>query len=91
MQRGIAADRLAEAARRTRWVAPACRPMTAPAETACCCPAPAQFQVVMPPTPQRPTLVEILLCGHHYRASRELLAAAGVAVYDTAGQLVRAE
>lgn len=44
----------------------------------------------MPPTPQRPALIEILLCAHHYRVSRESLAAAGVAVYDTAGQLVRA-
>jgi hypothetical protein len=34
-------------------------------------------KVVMPPAPGRPHLVDLWLCGHHYRASRQALAAAG--------------
>jgi hypothetical protein len=44
---------------------------------ACCCPARAMVQAVMPPTAARPHETELLLCGHHYRASRTALAAAG--------------
>ena len=33
--------------------------------------------VLMPPTPQRPHSVELLLCGHHFRNSQWTLAAAG--------------
>jgi hypothetical protein len=33
-------------------------------------------QVVIPPTPARPHQTDLLLCGHHYRASRAALAAA---------------
>ena len=47
---------------------------------ACCCPARAMVQVVMPPTPARPYETDLLLCGHHYRASRTALAAAGAVV-----------
>jgi hypothetical protein len=47
---------------------------------ACCCPARAMVQVVMPPTPARPHETDMLLCGHHYRASRAALAAAGAVV-----------
>jgi hypothetical protein len=47
---------------------------------ACCCPAWAMVQVVMPPTPARPYETDLLLCGHHYRASRTALAAAGAVV-----------
>ena len=42
----------------------------------------------MPPAPGRPQLVDLLLCGHHYRVSRVALRAAGAAVYDEAGLLV---
>lgn len=49
-----------------------------PAPTrACCCPATPMVKVVMPPAPGRPHLVDLWLCGHHYRASRQALAAAG--------------
>lgn len=34
----------------------------------------------MPPTPARPRETDLLLCGHHYRASRAALAAAGAVV-----------
>jgi hypothetical protein len=47
-----------------------------PGTLACCCPARAMVQVVMPPTAARPRETELLLCGHHYRASRTALAAA---------------
>jgi hypothetical protein len=47
---------------------------------ACCCPAWAMVQVVMPPTPARPYETDLLLCGHHNRGSRTALAAAGAVV-----------
>jgi hypothetical protein len=47
---------------------------------ACCCPARAMVQAVMPPTAARPRETELLLCGHHYRASRTALAATGAVV-----------
>jgi hypothetical protein len=42
---------------------------------ACCCPAMPVVRVVMPPTPARPHPTDLLLCGHHYRVSRQKLAA----------------
>ena len=53
---------------------------------ACCCPARAMVQAVMPPTAARPHETDLLLCGHHYRASRTALAGAGAG----AGAVVRA-
>jgi hypothetical protein len=47
---------------------------------ACCCVAWAVVRVVIPPTAARPHETELLLCGHHYRASRAALAAAHAAV-----------
>jgi nucleotide-binding universal stress UspA family protein len=38
-------------------------------ERACCCAAKAAVRVIMPPTPARAAETELLLCGHHYRAS----------------------
>jgi hypothetical protein len=43
---------------------------------ACCCPGKAAVRVVMPPTPTRPHETDVLLCGHHYRASRAALTVA---------------
>jgi hypothetical protein len=57
----------------------------APADRACCCSARAMVQVVMPPTPARPHRTELLLCGHHYRASRRVLATAAAAVRELPG------
>jgi hypothetical protein len=66
---------------------PACRPLDdaipareAPADRACCCPAKAMVRVTMPPTQARPHETDLLLCGHHYRASRDTLAAAHAVV-----------
>jgi hypothetical protein len=43
---------------------------------------------VMPPAPgslDHP--IDLLLCGHHYRASRSALAAAGAVVFELGGAL----
>ncbi len=42
----------------------------------------------MPPTAARPHPVDLLLCGHHYRASQAALRAAGATVYDRTGTLI---
>jgi hypothetical protein len=36
----------------------------------------------MPPAPGRPHETELLLCGHHYRASRHVLAATRARVHE---------
>ena len=41
----------------------------------------------MPATASRPEPVDLLLCGHHYRAGQVALLAAGAAVYDEKGVL----
>jgi hypothetical protein len=59
------------------WSSPLCAE-----DRACCCPARPVVRVIMPPVPGRPHAVDLLLCGHHYRISRQVLAAAGATVYD---------
>ena len=54
-------------------------------DQACCCVARAVVRVVMPPAPGRPHETALLLCGHHYRASRAALSAAHASVHDLAG------
>jgi hypothetical protein len=54
------------------------------ASRACCCPARPVVVAVMAPAPGRDHPTDLLLCGHHYRASRLPLLAAGAAVYDGA-------
>lgn len=53
-----------------------------PAGRACCCVAPAVVRVVLPASPGRPHETDLLLCGHHYRASRRALSAAHARVYE---------
>jgi hypothetical protein len=55
---------------------------------ACCCPATPAFTVILPPTAARRHPVDLLLCGHHYRASQAALRAAGATVYDRSGTLI---
>jgi hypothetical protein len=43
-------------------------------------------RAIMPPTPDRPHPVDLLLCGHHYRVSRQALAAAGADIYSVPGK-----
>jgi hypothetical protein len=57
-------------------------------EPACCCPARPLVRVMMPATATRPDPVDLLLCGHHYRASQAALHAAGAAAYDQQGELI---
>jgi hypothetical protein len=42
----------------------------------------------MPPISARAHPVDLLLCGHHYRVSRDALAAAGAVVFDETGAIV---
>ena len=53
--------------------------------SACCCPARPVVRVIMPPTAIRPHRTELLLCGHHYRVSRQTLAAANATVTELPG------
>ena len=55
---------------------------------ACCCPAKPVVVAVMPPAPGRDHPTDLLLCAHHYRASRVALDRAGAAVFDDAGRQV---
>jgi hypothetical protein len=45
---------------------------------------------VIPPGRGRPRAVGLLLCGHHYRASRAALHAIGADVYDRDGRPIPA-
>ncbi len=56
-----------------------------PADRSCCCVARAVVRVVMPPAHARPHETELLLCGHHYRVSRQALAAAHASVVELPG------
>ena len=58
------------------------------ADRACCCPAKAKVRVIMPPTAARPHETDLLLCGHHYRVSRQALAAAHARVQELEDQNV---
>jgi hypothetical protein len=57
-------------------------------ERACCCPSRPVVRVVMPAAGDRSRPVDLLLCGHHYRASRQGLAASRAAVYDRTEALI---
>jgi hypothetical protein len=57
------------------------------ADRACCCPARPVVTAVMPPAPGRDHPTDLLLCAHHYRASRAALDA-GAAVFDGTGRRV---
>jgi hypothetical protein len=55
------------------------------ATRSCCCPAPPAVIAVLPKTSARPALADLLLCGHHYRRSRDALFGAGATVLDING------
>jgi hypothetical protein len=57
-------------------------------EMSCCCPSRPIVRVVMLATTERPRPAELLLCGHHYRASSEHLVRSRASVYDRAGALI---
>jgi hypothetical protein len=54
-------------------------------QRACCCPAWPVVQVILPPAVRRPHPVDLWLCGHHYRLSRDALAAVGATVRHLPG------
>ena len=54
-------------------------------DRACCCPAQPAVIVIMPPGSGRPATTDLLLCGHHYRASKAALAATGATILDIRG------
>jgi hypothetical protein len=58
------------------------------ADRSCCCPATPMVRVLIPATSQCPRRVDLLLCRHHYRASRTALAALGAVAIDKAGAVL---
>lgn len=59
------------------------------ADRACRCTAKPAVIVVMPPAPGPPHPTELLLCGHHYRASQVVLAVSGAKVFSVTGAALR--
>ena len=57
-------------------------------ERSCCCSAPPRFRVVVPAGADRARPTDLLLCGHHYRASKDALERLHVAVFDQDGALI---
>lgn len=55
------------------------------ADRACCCTAPPAVMAVMPPADGRQSATDLLLCGHHYRASKAALTTAGATILDMRG------
>jgi hypothetical protein len=55
-------------------------------DRACCCPARPVVRILIPPASARPHSVDLLLCGHHYRASGAALAAAGAVIMGRPAQ-----
>jgi hypothetical protein len=51
----------------------------------CCCSARPMVVALIPASSGRRHQTDLLLCGHHYRASRQALAAAGATVVDLDG------
>ncbi|MGO8725536.1 MAG: hypothetical protein ACLPN6_20580 [Streptosporangiaceae bacterium] len=58
------------------------------AQRACCCTARPAVIAVIPPSEDRPHQTDLLLCGHHYRASSRALAAAKATVLNIDGSPV---
>ena len=54
----------------------------------CCCPARPVVRVLIPSTSARPHPVDLLLCGHHYLASRAALVAANAVAIDETGAVL---
>lgn len=53
-----------------------------------CCVGRAAYRVIVPPSRNRPRATRLLLCSHHFRASRTGLAHACVDVYNSCDRLV---
>jgi hypothetical protein len=55
---------------------------------ACCCTAKPMVKVLMPPVRPGGEPVDLLMCGHHFRAGELALLAAGAAAFDADGALL---
>ena len=58
------------------------------ASRSCCCAARPVVVALMPPAPGRPHRTDLLLCMHHFRGTRQALAAANASVLGMNGKLV---
>jgi hypothetical protein len=58
---------------------------------ACCCAALPAVIAVLAPSASRPSATDLLLCGHHYRASLAALAARGATILDIGGHPLTAD
>lgn len=58
------------------------------AERSCCCPARPVVRVLIPPAFARRYPVDLLLCGHHYLASKAALSVVGAVVMDETGAIL---
>ncbi|MBS2965030.1 hypothetical protein KGA66_18380 [Actinocrinis puniceicyclus] len=63
-------------------------PLTTTDSACCCCAAPV-VMAILPLTEPGGDPADLLLCGHHLRASRVALRAAGAVVFDASGDVVR--
>lgn len=61
------------------------------AERSCCCPAKPRVIAIIPPARGRTVFADLLLCWHHYRASRQALAAAGALLAGIDGMPIAGE
>jgi hypothetical protein len=61
------------------------------ADRSCCCAARPAVAIIMPAPPGRTRPTDLLLCGHHYRASQTSLAGTCAAVFTVAGAAVTAD
>lgn len=52
-----------------------------------CCIANAAYRIVLPANAARPQPAELLLCGHHFRASQQALRHANASVFDAGDHL----
>ena len=60
-------------------------------DRSCCCPARPVVVVLIPTTCAPPHPVDLLLCGHHYLASRAALAAVNAVAVDETGSVLELE
>jgi hypothetical protein len=58
------------------------------ADRSCCCPARPVVKVLIPPSSAHRYTVDLLLCGHHYLASRAALAAVNAVAIDETGSVL---
>jgi hypothetical protein len=58
------------------------------ADRGCCCTARPAVVALLPATASRPHRTDLMLCMHHYRASRQGLARAGATVIDETGHVL---